>query len=294
MFNTNIKLDYIKLKMKNTSLPINYLEREFERVGEYEELLNKDLCNFTIQEIINYYKMRTTSYIDVLASLNSQFKLYTNWCLLNNYVSDNQNHYTEINKDILYECINIKKLSRNILTKKDITKLINSVINYRDKFIILAIFEGIKGKNFCEIINLKLDDIDEKNMTAKLCTGRTVNVSKELIEYAQLSAKEYIYYCDERNMTLKDPPDIYNAIIKDRLNCSYDKKTKEDINKGRRIYRTIVKLLEDRGVGTNSITISGQIQAYNDGKDINYINKQFDKNYAEYKFKDKYKDFFTR
>ena len=96
MFNAEYKERFIIEKNNESIIPKGYLEHQFKRVAEMENKLNKDVSNFTYYDIIEYYKMLNTHSIEYLAVLNSQFSLYTQWCLQQNLVNDGQNHFLEM------------------------------------------------------------------------------------------------------------------------------------------------------------------------------------------------------
>ena len=66
----------------------SYLECQFKKVSFMEFELNKDVSNFTFYEIIEYYKLLNTCSLEYLRVLNSQFSLYTQWCLQQNLVNE--------------------------------------------------------------------------------------------------------------------------------------------------------------------------------------------------------------
>ena len=84
MFNEKLKNIYIKEKSESVTLPSNYLECQFNKVEKMEEESNKDVCNFTAYEIIEYYKTLNIAALESLAVMNSHFSMYTQWCLQNN------------------------------------------------------------------------------------------------------------------------------------------------------------------------------------------------------------------
>ena len=76
-YNTDLKIQYIEEKSKEVIIPNNYLECQFNKTNKLESELDKDLSNFTVYEIIEYYKMLNVSSLDTLFPMNSQFSMYT-------------------------------------------------------------------------------------------------------------------------------------------------------------------------------------------------------------------------
>ncbi len=260
MYNESYKNEYIKRKNEDSTVPTGYLERQFSKTSYFEERINKDVSEWTSKEIIEYYKFIGCSVLKTLVVLNSHLSQYTQWMLEKNLVKDHQNHFLEINDEIIInQCLNISVTKSKILLADDIYNGIQKLDNYCDKFMILALFEGIKGKDYSEIVNARTENfysgyyICEKN-------NRKMKVSKKLESIALSSAKEDEYTCfGSFNRTVPLFGD-YDLIIKQYSNVQ---ENSSDFQKGRRIYIRIQKIINyigwNKSVTANSIYISGQI-----------------------------------
>lgn len=185
MFNEELKQEYIRNKEENTNLPEGYLRRLFNRSETTEEYLGKDIYDFSVSEIVGLLiKLNMNSY-DTLYVINSHYRLYTDYCLSKGLVFDNQNHYNEITKDRLLSCVNPLVAENKIIDREKLNKYCDMLVNYQDKFILQCFFEGICGKEMSDVFMAEFSDIDEVNNKMKLTSGRTVNVSTTLIEYAR-------------------------------------------------------------------------------------------------------------
>ena len=258
MYNKDLKLRYIKEKNEAATLPNHYLECQFNKIGKFEEELDKDVHDFTVYEIMEYYKILNISSLEVLAVLNSHLSLYTQWCLQENLVTDNQNHFLEIQLEQLKNCLNKVMLDKKIATRNQIIEWCEQLPNPRDQVIMLGLFEGLKGKDFSDLVNLRPEDVNENKL--KLIDGREILVSNELIKYINDSIEENTYYSSSGNQE-KTMPLIYKGyVIKDYPN------TKEGTSafaKGRIIYNSIARSLKFVGalnyMSANSIYESGKI-----------------------------------
>lgn len=137
MYNEELKQRYIREKRETTIIGLNFLERQFINIAGYEEELGKDLSNFTTPEIIEYYKILGSRSLESLIVINSQYSMYTQWCLQQNLVLDSQNHYLEMNNDILLQCLNQTIIDKSIVTREEFLDLIHQLPNYRDQFIFI-------------------------------------------------------------------------------------------------------------------------------------------------------------
>ena len=255
MFNEERKMRFIEEREEEVVLPASYLSTQFNKIEKMENEFDKDLCNFTAYEIIEYYKMLNITSIESLAVMNSQFSLYTNWCLKQNLVKDNQNHFLEINYDILGECMNKALFNMRMVSRETILGWIDMLVNPRDQFIILALYEGIRGKENCELVQLKPEDV--KGNIVTLCTGRQIKISDQLAKIIkQCIATDEYYGGGGRSFPL-----IENGyVIKDYNNV------KDDVNsyqQGKRIYNSIsrtIKAVDKKYIVTaNSIVESGKL-----------------------------------
>lgn len=184
---------------------------KFNKCKPFEKQYGKDLCCFNAQEIVEMYKSFFMSSYDMLALTHSHFKLYTEWCVSKGYT--NINHFIEIYPETLQSCLNLKALCDMICDDRNrLLYEINKLSNPSDKFLVLAIFEGVCGKGYTDLNIITADHVCEKrSMILDYC------VSQELVYLALESAKEYYYYTLEgRRVPYKqDDPrvikDLYNV-----------------------------------------------------------------------------------
>lgn len=275
MYNEEIKLRYIKEKNQEVIISNNYLECQFGKASEMEEELNKDISNFTVYEIIEYYKMLNLSSLESLTVMNSQFSMYTQWCLQESLVIDNQNHFLEITHEIMKGCINKALFNLRIFSRETIISWINQLPNPKDQFILLGLFEGLKGRDFCELSKLRPEDI--KGNVISLCTGRKIEVSDELIKIAYDCMSQDTYYSTTgkgvKTMTLVDR----GYIIKDYPNAREDV---SDFQLGRKIYNSVTRTLNYLDMlnilSANGVAESGKIHMIKErAKELGMSNKDY-------------------
>jgi hypothetical protein len=306
LYNKELKLQFIKEKNQEAVLPNNYLERQFYKASSMERELDKDVSNFTVYEIIEYYKLLNLNVLESLIVMNSEFSMYTQWCLQKSLVSDNQNHFLEVTNDVLLVCLNKAVFNMKIISRETVLKWVEQLPNPKDQFVLLGLFEGLKGKDFCELARLRLEDIDDN--IAHLCTGRSIKLSDELIEIIEDCIKEDMYYSitgSEKKVTkLLDN----GYIIKDYPNARMDV---SDFQIGRKIYNGITRTLNYfdalKYMSANSISESGKLHMIKErarelgmtNKDYifsNYMSEvenKFDSNIVKSLFWKKYEDFLS-
>lgn len=196
MYNEERKRQYLKIKTE-TSILSNNLYNAFEDSAKFEEEYQKDICEWTSNEIIGFYKYLGTSYIQTLVQLHNALNSYATWCMLNGLIRDNQNHFAEITTDMLCKCVDVKSLKGLFFTREDILSDIKYLGNFCDQFIILGLYEGIPVKD--DIMkNVKLSDLDGN--TLHLCNGNDLEISDQLKRIMRMASQEdtWISYSDKK------------------------------------------------------------------------------------------------
>ena len=193
-YNAFFKLNYLKyISVRNLNID-RTVDVYFRNIAKYEKRLKKDLYDFTVDEILEYYKSVETISLEVLIGMNTQFKLYTEYAMQQGLVKDNQNHYIELDTTLFSTCV-IKDPIK-IITRKELLDILDSglIKNISDKVIALAIFEGISGKDLVELTRLEVDNIYINRKFVRLCSGRKLKISNKLLVWCLESAGEYKFY----------------------------------------------------------------------------------------------------
>lgn len=250
MYNESQKNRYIKYKLSRTILPENYLQTQFKYSQKYEEEFGKDLCNFDEKEIKDFYKARNFSSVQTILNINSQLTEYTNWCNSEGLVTDHQNHYSFLEYEDLKECENKTKKMAGYVNREELLSAIQKLENVCDRYLFLGCYEGIKGKDFTDLVNVELKDLDGNIL--KLKSGKEIIISKELKKCIEQSCNTYVYQTLRREMVLTG-----NKVIKEKANVM----SHSDFRIGRRMYLTFIRLKDIIGLEYctfNSIYLSGK------------------------------------
>ena len=264
MFSETNKQRYIDYKTSLSTIDKYYLPNLFRTTELFEQSLNKDLCNFTTNEIVNMYKtIDYTSYESLIIASN-YLGDYTDWCMSQGFVIDSQNHFKELTRDRLSMLVNKAKNDMKVISRERLIEYCMQLPNACDQFILLALFEGLSGKDYCEVWNLKIQDVYQSNNTINVYGRGTRQFSDKLIKYAIESYEQTEWYSMSRDMikvvNLK-PSDL---IVKDYPNT---KENMDNFRKGRRIYMHLIRTLKFLGLEgalrPNDIANSGMIHMVN-------------------------------
>ena len=258
-YNVDWKQRYLKEKETMLSIPSNYIDVQFRKASETEYELNKDVSNWTTYEIIEYYKLLNVTSFESLLCLNSIFSQYTQFCLENSLVRDNQNHFLECTKEILSSCLNKAILDKKMVDRKTVLGWVDELPNPKDQFILLSLFEYGKSKDFKDIVYASTADLDEEKCELKL-SDRTVKVSERLIEIINDCKLEDTYYSISGKGTKVMPLVDYGYIVKSYPNQNMGL---SEFQKGRNIYIACQRMFDYLGVGQwmspNAVAEAGKL-----------------------------------
>ena len=287
---------------ESTYIKIRRIMRTFfNMTKEYEEKLGKDCSCFTSKEILNMYSAYTSRSWEYLINLNSQLKIYTSWCIKESLVPDNQNHYEEIDKNDLFNCLNLGLKKNMILTRKELEKNLAQIPNVSDQVLCLALFEGIGSVGFRDFYELDKSNFHDNVVEVN---GRKLEISNMLMERALESADEYRKFSMEKVLRTGYRADD-KSIIKDSCNANTDSVERNT----RKIQRKMATLESTYGKAFSYVALknSGRIDMIKrlmkqDGSSD--IRETYDKHKEEielrygklqriYRWVDEYKDFFT-
>ena len=255
-YNKEQKKRYISNKEEFLSVPSNYIDVQFRKSSAHEYELDKDVCNWTVYDIIEYYKLLGMSSFESLLCLNSTFSQYTQFCLENNLVKDNQNHYLECTKEVLVGCLSKAIFEKKIVDRKTVLGWVDELPNPKDQFILLSLFEYGKSKDFKDIVNAKAEDVNGNEL--KL-SDRSVQISDKLVSIIEQCIETEVYYSitgkNKKVMPLVDHGYIVKSYPNQNIYLS-------EFQKGRNIYITCQRIFDYLGVewmSPNSISEAGKL-----------------------------------
>ena len=205
MYNQERKAAFLQYKKDTTNLSRN-IETCFNDAEFFERRYEKDLCDWSPSEIIGYLKYLNSSKLNTLTVLTNMLRIYTDWCISNSLVKDNQNHYYEISTEVLCNCIDKEKLKAKIMSSEYLHGLLDRLYNWSDKFIFLSAFEGMKTS---DIGNTKLSDVTDDHEHIQL-EGREIPISEKLYDIIRMADMEvdYISYRTQEPKSVVPRPEL--------------------------------------------------------------------------------------
>lgn len=184
MYNEERKQQYLHEKSATSVLAEN-LRTAMVLAETREKEYDRDMCEWTASEIESFFKYYSSTSVQTLVQLKNSLEGYTDWCVNNGLVRDNQNHYRDVTVEMLCNCIDLNGLKKTVMFRKDFLKEIKSLPNFRDQFLLLGLYEGISSKYIDQI---KMSDFVRDIIV--LPNGTKQTVSKELLHIAKLADEE--------------------------------------------------------------------------------------------------------
>lgn len=198
LYNSQRKRDFLNEVYSNPSTRKTN-ELYLTKLCFFEKLMEKDVCDFDKEELIDLLK---NLYSESENSLNVIFAVictYNDWCIYNRYSKSKFPNYKCITKEDKRNCV----YKRKFFTRDEMYAMCDKLYNYGDKGIIVSLFENIRGRpilknSFEEIRNLKKTHlIPEANVviaTRDNDTDRLVKIHPKSMEILVKASQEEEYF----------------------------------------------------------------------------------------------------
>lgn len=190
-YNSLKKLDFLNRYPSNTQIPY---ARIFEKSKKYEDEYNKDLSDFTIEQL--EYVLYDLKPLTISASnVNGRIICaYLDWCSKDKDVKGIE----LMSKSADWFNQFVDKGIKLFFSDKDILNLEEDCANYQDMAIIRLLFEGVEGKSLSELKNLRKDDINYDTgktlLTDEDGSKRHVTLSDRALKIIEKSNALDVYY----------------------------------------------------------------------------------------------------
>lgn len=202
IYNPEQKIQFIEEEYPLVDNTKKLILSNFAKSYDIEKQFNKDLCLFNSKELQEVAARLGYVTENVIQSAFSFFSSYIDWCIkkglrgkYENGINDAYNFLTT--QDLSVYVSKIKAMHR-YLTTDEMHVMVDALVNYVDKAIILGLFEGIAGEQWHELRSLKIDNVDfhtnQVELTDNKGDKRTIVVSdklKNILKYADRQ-QEYV------------------------------------------------------------------------------------------------------
>lgn len=188
-FNEEIKEEFFNT-IKETSQ--QSYRRIFIITNKFEKALNKDLNQFTLEEVETILYSFNATIRNTVESYARIISSYLNWSVLNGFTS--KNVLSSLTPESFEKYVADES---EYLSEANLRKIEDRCANYQDAVILRLIFAGAGSKELSEIRNLKKDDVNFETKQIKLTNTLQVDSNGKPIKFT-----ERILDVDERTLHL--------------------------------------------------------------------------------------------
>lgn len=211
LYNADIKWEFLnQYDNERTRLIALYPMRKAKR---FEERAGKDLFEMSLQEIEEIlYSLSSSSKNSIVLNVG-RIEEYILWASANGYRRSNITPFPSTNREAWMKKF-VADYRNYAFTRQDIIHMTESLVNDVDKALLLLLFEGASGRQYSEVLNLKVEDIDSAHEapTALLRDSdksvRLINITPRLEILIRRANRQHDY--KNKNGTLIGKPQAYS------------------------------------------------------------------------------------
>lgn len=192
MYQSEMKEGFIKDYLRSRVVARTSLYSLFRKTAPFEEKANKDCSQFTEDEVIAMYNEFNSKSMQTLFNYNVILKAYCAW----------RRHYHKDQTTEAYEYITTKTLKQRVsikankfLSREDITEIEDQLLNYTDKAILEALWEGISGPNMRDLVSIQDYMVHHDEKMLQYPDGREVQLTTRLCAFLKKAFEETQYLC---------------------------------------------------------------------------------------------------
>lgn len=145
MFDKEQKEAFIKEYLKSKVVAKTSLYAVFRKTEPFEEKLNKDVSQFTREEILDMFAQFRAKSVNSLLNYAIILKHYSR-------LMRGENEYESITKADVVDLID--KSGNILLSREELDDIEAQLLNWSDKAIVELLWEGISGKNMIDIYSV--------------------------------------------------------------------------------------------------------------------------------------------
>lgn len=267
-----IKVEYLT-RIKATMMKRSFMlvEATLRKVDLYEEKSGVSVLQMNEVYVEDMLKTFDSSSAN---SLVVMFNIIKNYVF--DYVATTKNDcigfstFDNMNMEQIAKCVSKNKVNTKYLTYKEYIDIIeNETLHSQGRAIFVLIWNGIRGKEYMDLRNIKDKDVDVKNNTIKIDSKTYTFTDKEMtvIEEA-MNALDYNTFDQEGNLLVSKPIDKDNEFL---LKKAASKVNRNDEPISETLIKVRIKNIADQlGINATGLSIEISSRAWHIMKKINY------------------------
>ena len=168
----------------------------FNKAEMLEVMYDKDLYDFTEDQVIEFLKCLRSSSIESLGVQLSIVIKYVDWALSENLVIDGLNHFREITKEQRDECISIKAQNK-YYSYNDIIEMCSKLSdNPVNQYVLMAPWYGIGANDRDEIEKIGIKNLHNNQI---IIGDKILQVDQYFVDIFTKSCNTFIYFSNRNN-----------------------------------------------------------------------------------------------
>jgi integrase len=177
LYNGELKLKYLSNQLPATQAV--YL-RVLARASEIEKSTGIDLHDFNLNQIEQLLKLLKSTKLSTVMHSGALIQSYIRWAIELGLREDKINPLDAVASGEWYKQF-VNTIVKTLFSEDEIDNIVDGTINFQDKVVVRALFEGIYGKGYSELLNLKLSDIKEDTLDTRLIDETSEGIKTRIV-----------------------------------------------------------------------------------------------------------------
>ena len=174
---------------------------DLKRISDSEEIFQKDLFNFTYEQIDEALKGLQFKKLSSVLRAVSTYRMYSNWANSNGFVPSKASQWDLMTSDKLEDYVWEHALKNSYITREQLyNEIVPNISNSVDYIPILLDFEGIYGAGMYDMRHLKYSDINFDNNTVRISS--LDSKGKIVYRTAKIDERTILLLKDAQNDTI--------------------------------------------------------------------------------------------
>ena len=190
MFTTEMEVERFLNEYKRSRVIVEATIRAtLNRALEFERKFQKPFYEFTIEEVMEMYRSTHAISDRSLQNVNLTLKHASRWIADTKGLSV-KSQYEDVTKELIQECVDIKRKESLILSREDLEDIQGQLINDSDKCLLFLLFEGVGGQKLKELMFMTWDQISRKDLKIYFRSGKVIDITPQDFELLQRGFQE--------------------------------------------------------------------------------------------------------
>lgn len=257
MYTTKMEIEDFLNEYKRSRVIIEATARaSLNRVLVFEKRFQKPFYKFTMDEVLKMYESTHAISNRSLQNANLTLKHAARW-IIDAKKLNMQSVYEDITKELLQECVDVKRKNSFILTVEDLIEIQSGLLNWTDKGILTMLFLGAGANWLKELTFFDMSQANKEKGLIYFQTGKIIPITEgdyELIKNA-CNEEELVSFGE----TLRISKVKSHGFFKQRFNALSDSdnpNNEQDLERRFRfIQRRLLLISKDLEIQLNSSSL---------------------------------------